>query len=227
MTGHETATHVVRTALEGTGIELVASCGIDAYDARAPQALRSASWLPSARGLVVAGSAGAALWRAFRARRASDPVLAKAEHPYDEFIGEQLGRGDAALKAAGIDFHRFDAAFQAPVRVDFVALAALVGFGMPGPFALAIHPLHGPWWALRGAWMVAAEVEPALEPRPPCAGCPAPCIGGWSNASGMAQATAEVRGRCIVGQGSRYDDEQIAYHYGRVAAHTGIQKSGS
>jgi hypothetical protein len=227
MTGYETATEVVRTALARSGIELIASCSIAAYDARAPQALRSASWLPSARGLVVAGSAGPALWRAFRARRDSDPALAKAEHPYDEFVSELLARGDAALTAAGIDFHRFDAAFQAPVRVDFVALAALVGFGVPGPFALAIHPLHGAWWALRGAWMVAADVEPALDLRRPCSGCVAPCIGGWPNASGMVQATAEVRGRCIVGQGSRYDDEQIAYHYGRVGALAGLQKSGS
>jgi len=221
------ATQRVRTALAGTGIELVASCGATAYDSRAPEALRTAAWVPDARGLIVAASAGPTLWRSFRARVASDPSLARAEHPYDRFVSEQLGRGDDALRAAGVHFKRFEAAFLAPVRIDFVALAQLVGLGAPGPFGLAIHPEYGAWWALRGAWIVDAEVEPAKELARACSGCAAPCVGGWDNAGGILQATANVRGRCVVGQGSRYDDDQIAYHYGRASGLPGAQKSGS
>ena len=44
------------------------------------------------------------------------------------------------------------------------------------------------------------------------------CIGGWHNALGrLADATAEARARCVVGQASRYDDDQIGYHYERIA----------
>jgi hypothetical protein len=226
MNGRANATDLVRTALAGTGIDLAASCAIGAYDARAPEPLRSTSQLTGARGIVVAASAGPALWRAFRSRVAGDPALAAREHPYDAFVGEELDRADRALAAASVRFRRFEAAFQAPVRLDFVALAQLVGFGAPGPFALAIHPVHGAWWALRGAWMVDAEVEPASELQRPCSGCAAPCVGGWSNglprAAGIVLASPEARGRCVVGQESRYDDDQIAYHYGR-----GPQKSGS
>ena len=98
-----------------------------------------------------------------------------------------------------------------------LALSRLVGFGSPGPFLMHIHSVHGPWWALRGAWLVDAPVDGPLEHSPPCAGCPAPCVGGWDHAGGVALATAATRARCIVGVASKYDDDQIAYHYDRAA----------
>jgi hypothetical protein len=212
----------IRSALSGSGIELVASCDIASYDERAPLQLRSAGWLPGARGVVVAASAGPALWRRFRAR--ASPTAPEA-NPYDAFVGEILDGVDDALRAAGTRFVRFDAAFQAPVRVSFVELARLVGLGEPGPFGLLIHPEHGAWWALRGAWLVDAEVEAPLPGVHPCDGCHAPCVGGWARAGGILQATAAVRSRCIVGQASRYDADQIAFHEQAAAALT--QKSPS
>ena len=221
------ATSIVRRALEGTGIELVASCGVAAYDACAPEPLRSAAWLPGARGLVVAGSAGPALWRRFVSQTAEQPELWSQSHPYDEFVADLLARADASLADAGVRHRRFEAAFEAPVRVDFIALARLAGLGSPGPFGLLIHPLHGPWWALRGAWLVDAAIDPPPEVQDRCAGCAAPCVGGWHNAGGIGRATAEVRGRCVVGQESRYDEDQIGYHYDRAATVARLQKSAS
>jgi hypothetical protein len=207
----------VKGALEGSGIELVASCPVEAYDAKAPEAYRSSCWLGGARGVIVAASAGTKLWRRFREHMAADPSRWDAPHPYDAFIAGSLAVADDALGRAGISFVRFDAAYHAPVRVDFLALASLVGLGSPSPFALHIHETHGPWWALRGAWLVDAEVEAPLPHRPPCVGCPAPCVGGRRDA-GIADATPEMRSRCVVGQASRYDDDQIAYHYDRTRA---------
>ncbi len=212
------ATDLVRRALAGSGVNLAASCDVAAYDARAPETFRSSALLPGARGVVVAGSAGPALWRAFRARMDARPDLWDAPHPYDAFVAEILARADDALRAAGVRFLRFDAAFHAPVRVDFVALAQLVGLGASGPFGLLIHPEHGAWWALRGAWLVDADVSPSVARPAPCEGCPAPCIGGMQNAaSSILSATVEARARCVVGQQSRYDADQIAYHYDREA----------
>jgi epoxyqueuosine reductase QueG len=212
------ATDVVRRGLAGSGVNLVASCGISAYDARAPQALRSNELLPGARGVVVAASAGPTLWRQFRLRTQEPPGPWAEANPYDSFVAGVLSRVDDALRAAGVRHRRFEAAFHAPVRLSFVALAELVGLGSPGPFALLIHPEHGAWWALRGAWLVDADVEPPLDPTRPCIGCPAPCVGGPQNATvSVRDATPEVRGRCVVGQASRYDDDQIAYHYDREA----------
>jgi hypothetical protein len=133
-------------------------------------------------------------------------------NPLDRFVSDLLERGDAALSAAGVAFRRFEAAFHASPRVDFLALGRLVGLGRAGPFGILIHPVHGPWWALRGAWLVDAYVEPLTEPSWPCDRCAAPCVGGWHRSGGVGLATAETRGRCVVGQASRYDEDQIAYH---------------
>jgi hypothetical protein len=209
-----TATGVVRQALEGTGIELVGSCSIGAYDDAAPLSVRSPAFLAGARGVVVAGSAGPTLWRGYRAFVAADPGHADRPHPYDAYVATLVARADAALDAAGMRFRRFDAAYHATPRIDFVALARVTGLGTPGPFFLAIHTRHGPWWALRAAWFVDADVDAPLEHVPPCDGCLAPCVGGWQNAGDLSAATPEVRARCVVGQASRYDDEQIAFHYG-------------
>jgi hypothetical protein len=218
------ATSVVRRALRGTGIELVASCDAETYDACAPEPLQSRVWLQGARGVIVVGSAGPALWRGFLARMQERPELWGGANPYDEFVAGLLARADEALGQATVRFRRFEAAFRASVRVDFTALGRLVGLGSPGPFGLLIHPDHGPWWALRGAWLVDAAVEEPFDPARPCDGCPAPCVGGWRNAGGIGQATAEVRRRCVVGQASRYDEDQIAYHYDRSAAVVRLHK---
>ena len=219
------ATLLVRQALAGSGIDLVASCSIDAFDAAAPEGMRSGALMPGARGVVVAASAGPALWRAFRSVTEAEPARWDEEHPYDTFVASLLARADAALGAAGIAFRRFEAAVHATPRMDFLALSRLTGLGSPGPFLLHVHETHGPWWALRGAWLVDAEVEPALAHTPPCARCSAPCVGGWERAGGIVDATPQVRSRCVVGQASRYDDDQIAYHYDLHGARRRSQKS--
>jgi hypothetical protein len=210
------ATEIVRTALAGSGIERIASCDVARYDRVAPAGYQSAELLPGARGLVVAGSAGPTLFRAFRARMREQPKLWERSDPYDAFVSTLLERADAALTAAGIRFRRFEAAVRAPVQLDFLALARLVGLGSQSPFRLYVDETVGPWWALRCAWLVDAEVEPPLPHRPPCESCAAPCVGGWHNTADIPPATAEVRSRCIYGQAYRYDEDQIAYHYDRA-----------
>jgi hypothetical protein len=195
----------------------VASCDVEAYDRAAPEAFQSNLWLAGARGLVVVGSAGPELWRRLREGQgdvvASSPGEAAVDaNPLDRSVSRILGRGDSALASAGIAFRRFEAAVDASPRVDFLALGRLVGLGSPGPSGLLIHPVHGPWWALRGAWLVDAPVDPYVAPARPCEGCAAPCVGGWGHAGDVRLATPETRGRCVVGQASRYDDDQIAFH---------------
>jgi hypothetical protein len=212
----ENATATIREALAGTGIDEVASCSIEAYDRRAPADYHSSRFLRGARGLVVAASPGPRLWRSFLERMKSGRASWDDPHPYDAFVSELLSRGDAALTARGVRFVRFEARFDAPVPVNFVALAELAGLGVPGPFGLLISPTYGPWWALRGAWLVDEDVEPRVERRPACEGCPAPCVGGWQNAgSGILLASPEARRRCVVGPQWAYDEDQLSYHYAR------------
>ncbi|MDP9150445.1 MAG: hypothetical protein M3O36_10965 [Myxococcota bacterium] len=206
------ATEIVRSALTGSGIELVASCGVDVYDGRAPAGFRSADLLEGCRGVVVAASAGPELWRRMRVHLGGEPLRSSEAHPLDAFVAGLLTRVDGSLTAAGVRFRRFEPTLTAVPRLDFMALGGLVGLGCPGPFGMLIHPQHGSWWALRAAWLVAAEVEPPLAVRRACANCPAPCLPTGPSPS-LLHATVEVRSRCIVGAASRYDDDQIAYHY--------------
>ena len=170
----DNAAVIVRSALAGTGIEVVGSCPVAAYNARAPGEFHSDRFLPGARGLVVAASAGPGLWRAFREHVRAGGASWDDPHPYDDFVAELLSRADEALAARGIRACRFEARFDAPA---------------------------------------------AMAARPACEGCAAPCVGGWGNAgSEMQMATTEARGRCVVGQGWRYEEEQIGYHYERERA---------
>ena len=210
------ALDVVRDALRGTGIDLAASCTIEAYDARAPGPLRSASLMPSARGVIVVASAGRSLWAALERDRARDPSGWHVDHPLDAYVARVLDHAGRALDAASIASRRFEPTLGARPALSFRALGELVGLGSMGPFGLLIHDVHGPWWALRGAFLVDVAVDPPQAHAPPCAGCAAPCVAGGKAAAGaIALATPEVRGRCVVGQASRYDDTQIAYHHDR------------
>src|SRR5262245_58413586 len=117
----------VRAALAGTGIDLVASCSAEAYDARAPAQLKSSLLLPGARGVVVVASAGRELWRRVREHL-------NGAHPVDAYVARALDEVDRALSARGIPFRRFEPTLDAPLPLDFRALGEIVGLGSLGPF---------------------------------------------------------------------------------------------
>ncbi len=215
---------IVAAALAGTGINVVGSCGIEAYDQRAPRGFRSEALMPRARGVVVVGSAGRDLWEGLRAS-SEGGVWWESAHPLDDFVGRLLDRVDVALGRARIGSRRFEPRLdESPENtLDFRALGEIAGLGSVGPFGLVIHPAHGPWWALRGAWLVDVPAEEPTAHPAPCAGCHAPCLGP-TRPEGVLLATLSVRGRCIVGQASRYSDEQVAYHYDRDATVTKLRE---
>lgn len=207
------ATRTVEEALQGTGLDLVASSPIADYDARAPEELRSAALMPRARGVIVVGSAGRGLWEAFRRdAEAREGQRSREEHPLDTYVAACLDRADVALGHAMIGSRRFEPTVLATPRLDFRALGEIVGLGSMGPFGMLIHEAHGPWWALRGAWLVDVEVDAPQPHRPPCVGCAAPCVVGQV-AGDVALATPEVRARCVLGASSRYVEAQIKHHY--------------
>jgi hypothetical protein len=145
----------------------------------------------------------------------------------DAHVARLLDRADVAFARARIGSRRFEAAIAATPAVDFRAIGELAGLGSMGPFGLLIHPVHGPWWALRGAWLVDAAVpEPATYPAP-CSGCSAPCVGSDAHSVGIVRASPEVRARCVLGGASQYGREQIAYHYDREATLAKLRLSAS
>jgi epoxyqueuosine reductase QueG len=212
------AVRIAEDALQGTGVNLFGSCSVAAWDARAPAALRSCELMPRARGVVVAASAGPELWAGFRAEQSAHPQRWDDPNPLDAHVARLLDRADVAFARARIGSRRFEAAVGALPALDFRALGEIAGLGSLGPFGLLIHPHHGPWWALRAAWLVDVAVsDPAAYPAP-CSGCAAPCVGGTTPSGDVMLASPEVRARCVLGAPSRYGREQIGYHYDREAA---------
>jgi epoxyqueuosine reductase QueG len=213
------ATRLARQLADG-GLDLYAAFPASAWDAAGPPApLASQALLPGARTLVVAGSGGRALWERFTAWLAEAPRarLTDEAHPLDRYVATVLDGAAALFDGAGLRARRFEPTFLFEPRLDFRRLAELAGLGAPSPLGLLVHPVYGPWWGLRGAFLVAGAL-PATAPASihgiPCNGCPAPCRAAIpaGTEGTIAAATVAAREACVLGA-HRYSDEQIAYHY--------------
>jgi methylmalonic aciduria homocystinuria type C protein len=99
--------------------------------------------------------------------------------------------------------------------VPFQRLAVAVGLAAIAPTQLLVHPIYGPWFALRAV----AFVDGDPPPTPPRVAKPCTC--GAACTSTLARAIASrdwrdwlaVRDACPIGRTFRYSDEQIRYHY--------------
>src|SRR5262249_35268662 len=117
---------------------------------------------------------------------------------------------DAAFAGARIYYgHRRYAGAFLPLQ----HIAVATGLGGLAPSHLVIHPIYGPWFALRAVVVTAGE-PPARSPiSQPCC-CDASC----SDALARAQRSTDwrdwlsVRDSCSL-RAWRYSDDQIRFHY--------------
>jgi len=215
----------VVAALADAGLNLTGTLPIAEYDALVPPAWCSAQLAPGARGALVVGNAGRVLWQRFVAA----PERALPTDPVDVYTRRALAQ--AARTSDGPAAIGFYADRRDGVYLPLVALAHRAGFGSPGRVGVLIHPVFGPWIAIR-AVILLPETVPFREPEDfaPCDGCPAPCAsachGGVVGAHGVdhaacyqvrltlpACATAcDARRACVVGPEHAYSAEQIAHH---------------
>jgi methylmalonic aciduria homocystinuria type C protein len=182
------------------------------FDVRACAAETGARLEGGALGLFIGNTR--ALWPIFSAARASDPDLAAAQHPLELYAERMIDRIAATLPGARVYYsHRtYDGAFLPLQR-----LAAAAGIGTLSPTHLVIHPIYGPWFALRAVIVCAGEPPPRSVPDQVCT-CDERCLAAYRDAlvtegPGRWRAWLAVRDACPVGRDHRYSDEQIAYHY--------------
>lgn len=144
-----------------------------------------------------------ALWPKFLARKTPGP------DPLDRYVESVVeplvpggGRAIYAHRAYGGAF------------VAFQPLAVAAGIGSLSETHLVIHPVYGPWFALRAAIVVPGDPPPP-PPRFRVCGCSAPCRDALAQARGSTdwRAWLAVRDACPVGREHRYSEEQLAYHY--------------
>ncbi len=199
------------------GINLIASFPSAIYDAAGPPVGYSANdLLPGAQSWIVVGSGGRRLWEAFQGWLSETPTrrLERELHPLDRYVARLLDTGDALFEEAGLDVRRFEPTIVFQPRIDFRHLAVLAGFGSSSPIGMVVHPEFGPWWALRGAWLVDAAIDPTSLAGQPCEGCPAPCrsVIAPGTEGTLAAATRAAREACPI-SAHRYTGEQLDYHY--------------
>lgn len=207
------------------GLDLVHPFTVDWYNRAVAASERLEDFGSRGSLALLLGNTGA-LWPAFTERVRREPALAELAHPLDTYVQScvaALTVGLAPLRWISYLGHTTE-----PKALPIQRLAELVGFAAVAPSHLAIHPLHGPWIALR-AVLVLDVPGPTGEPAElsrPCPSCSKPCMVAFERAleaSGMplrAQAMAQhadawiaVRDACPIGQTSRYEPAQLRYHY--------------
>lgn len=216
----------VATAAASAGFDLVHPFNVAHYNALAPTAQRlDDGGRGDALGILFGNTRQ--LWPAFTRAYAADATLRSAAQPLDSYTVTRLTAllAEASNARARLVFSHVTQPHAFPMQ----RLAERVGLAAISPSHLAIHPLHGPWLALRAVAVVDVS-GPTEAPPPvtrPCQGCSAPCVPALerallasgtplSSAAVVAHAHAwiAVRDACPVGRASRYGDAQVAYHYG-------------
>jgi methylmalonic aciduria homocystinuria type C protein len=150
-----------------------------------------------------------ALWPRFVAARTADRELAAAEHPLELYTERTLAGIGARV---WFGHRRYDGGFLPLQR-----LAVATGLGALAPIGLVIHPVYGPWFALRAVIVGDGPAVAHLPAASPCQ-CGEACLGALARAKAARgpeawRAWLAVRDACPVGREHRYGDDQIDYHY--------------
>jgi cyanocobalamin reductase (cyanide-eliminating) / alkylcobalamin dealkylase len=220
----------VEAGCSAVGLDLVHPFGVGRYNAVAAADQRLEDFgRPDALGILIGNTRE--LWPAFTRAVRDDAALASSPHPLDTYVTTRV-------KTLVAEATRQDARFvfahvTTPRAFPIQRLAESVGLAAVAPCHLAIHPLHGPWFALRAVVVVDASGPSSATCRleRPCDGCSAPCLPALQRAleaSGTPLTSAAVaehasewiamRDACPVGRSSRYGAEQLRYHYGPASA---------
>lgn len=221
------------TALEPHGLNLIGATVVEAYDASVPAGRRLRELLPGARSAIVIGNGGGSLWVGYREFCRRHPEHARVADPLDAFTRRVVEEAAAPLIVG--QAARFLYPFRFPDDpVSFMRLAACAGLGRPGLVGVLLHPVYGPWMALRAAILVPTVVtapRPAddFDPCPSCveracvAACPVSAVtgAGWNVNRCAAHRARDDEGcgsrcharfECVLGRAHRHPAEALAYH---------------
>ena len=160
------------------------------------------------------------LWPRFVTAWHADVALQADPDPLDRYIEREAAAVcERMATQTGVEIalrfaHRPD---DAGAYLPFQQLAVQAGLGALAPTRLVLHPVYGPWWALRALLVLDLPPPPAPEPISLRCLCAPACHSAADDAL-MApppqawRAWVKVRSMCTIGQTWRYSDEQIAYH---------------
>jgi methylmalonic aciduria homocystinuria type C protein len=211
--------------LRPSGIDLVQPLNAAWYDAAVTEEYR----LPDVGrrdALTVLLASTSAFWEPFVSHLRAEPARLDQPDPIDRYVMDVVGGTLADLPV------RHEVRFShepPPRRVAMQRLAHVSGLAALTPSMLCVHPVYGPWIALRAAIVLDAPGPAGAPPLPPapCERCAELCEPALEHAQATV-ATAgtgddpvaehwrlwlAVRDACPVGREHRYPDALIRYVY--------------
>jgi hypothetical protein len=230
--------HALGKALAARGLNLLGTARVEAYDAAVPEEYAIRDLAPGARTAIVIGNGGGGFWHAFRAYCGRHPEHETLADPLDAFTRLVVDEVVGPLAAGPGVRVVYPFGFPAE-RVSFVQLAECAGLGRRSVTGVLVHPVFGPWIALRAAVLVPVVVEAArpvpaaFDPCPSCVeracmpACPVGAVGehGWDvprcaahrvSDPGACAVRCEARFACVIGREHRYPADALAYHQARA-----------
>jgi hypothetical protein len=235
------------SALAPSGMNLVGTAAVETYDAEVPAAYALRHLWPRACTAIVIGNGGPAFWTAYRAHCLAHPGWDREPDPLDRFTQATIERVARPLLSGRPTRILYPFRFPSD-PVAFVHLAACAGLGRRSLVGVLVHPVYGPWIALRAAILVpdrlsAPRPADGFDPCPTCteraciAPCPVGAVGdaGWDVARCTAHRTGpddrcasrcHARFDCVIGREHRYPDEALAYHQGEARRSMAAVASG-
>jgi methylmalonic aciduria homocystinuria type C protein len=213
---------------EAAGLDLVKAFGVAAFNRTAPAHERLPAFgRQNALGLIVGNSRH--LWGTFREAFRSDARLQSLPHPLDAYVVAVVTHAAATLAPSALVVF---AHVVEPTAIPIQRIAEAAGLAQLSPSHLSVHPIYGPWMALRAVVVVDVDgPEPAGGAAVrPCDDCARPCVPAFEEALRAATATGaplgmairhdfrpwvRVRELCPQGRGHRYGEAQIDYHYAK------------
>ncbi len=204
----------IASACHDHGLDLSARLQAGWYNERVARAHRLPDYNDPASEVVLIGNTRA-LWPAFLAALRNDAGLLRHPNPLDRFLEEVV---DRACAQAGLDTKVRWAHRAEPAHISFQTLADVSGLAWRSPASLSVHPVYGPWIALRAAVVLPrrgpARPGRSLSPCRHCAwGCEAVLARTLAKPSSTWRNWLAVRDACPTGREYRYSRHQIRYHY--------------
>ncbi len=207
----------LRQPLAAAGFDLIAGATVQAYNDVAPKGY----WLPdlgrdNTLAVVIGNTSG--LWPAL-GRVWDKPGY--QDDPVDRYTVTTIS---AAVDGVDLTSEIFYAFEPPPRRIAIQQLAHVAGLAWLSPSHLSVHPVFGPWIALR-ATVVFNCAGPETSPIDPPCDCSAGCLPAFERALAAGEPASKAdladrwkdwvafRAACPVGALHRYSDEQIRYHY--------------
>jgi methylmalonic aciduria homocystinuria type C protein len=203
------------------GFDLAEACRVGWYNQAVLGELKLDDF-GSAEHLAIVVGNSRALWPPFVSALGEDPSLLASAEPLERYTELTIG---AAVRELGV---RAEVRWAHELGARLVAiqrLAHVAGLAYLSPSHLSVHPIYGPWVALRAAitFELAGPERPRPQLAPPCGDCSAACLPSFERARSLTSPNGDgdwrhwlaCRDACPAGREHRYYASQIVYHYSK------------